>query len=445
MKAPQSLQLRLGLAVGVAVTALWAAGAVVTAQLARSELDEVFDSALAETAQRVLPLAVGEILGRESTTGAQTVPAVRGHEEHFTYVVRDAAGTVLLQSHFADPAAFPPYERPGFSQTADLRLFSDEALRGNLTISVAEPLAHRQQVARELQMGLLAPLAVIMPLSLAAIALILRLGFAPLRRFRLRLAERGATDLSAVDTHELPTEVQPLGQTMNALLARLDAAFQAERSFAANAAHELRTPLAGAIAQAQRLCVESSEPAVVARAREIEAGLKRLTRLSEGLMQLARAEGGKLRGEAPRDLRPVMRLIAEDTTRLAGAAPVVLVLPEAAVLSDLDPDLFAILVRNLIENALRHGSEGAPITAELCSDGTVTVENDCEPLAPETLARLGTRFERAPGAGRGSGLGLAIVQAIVARAGGDLAFTSPRPGAARGLAVRATLPLHATH
>ena len=115
MRAPQSLQLRLGLAVGLAVTVLWVGAAVVTVHFARSELDEVFDSALAETAQRVLPLAVSEILGREGAVGTQTVPAIRPHEEHYTYVVRDASGAVLLQSHRADPAAFPPYAGPGFA------------------------------------------------------------------------------------------------------------------------------------------------------------------------------------------------------------------------------------------------------------------------------------------------------------------------------------------
>lgn len=441
MRALRSLQLRLGLAVGALVTVLWGAGALVTAQLVRREMDEVFDSALEETAQRILPLAVGEVLGRETPGGAQTVPPVRAHEEHFTYVVRDGAGAVLLQSHSADPAAFPPYAGPGFRDTGTLRIFSDEALRGSLTISVAEPLAHRDSVARQVQMGLMAPLAVLIPLALGGIALVLQLGFAPLRRFRLRLARRGAADLSEIATDDLPAEVQPLAATLNALLARLDAAFQAERSFAANAAHELRTPLAGALAQVQRLRAEIADPAAGARAAEIEGTLKRLTRLSEGLLQLSRAEGSLLRTDTLRDLVPVLRLMAEDTARLAGAAPVQLDLPGGPLLSDLSPDIFGILVRNLIENALRHGTPGAPVRVRLEADGRLAVENDCAPLPPELLERLGTRFTRAPGAGKGSGLGLAIVRAIVTRAGGTLALASPIAGSARGFAVRVTLPL----
>ncbi|MGC5198895.1 sensor histidine kinase, partial [Aphanothece microscopica] len=109
-----------------------------------------------------------------------------------------------------------------------------------------------------------------------------------------------------------------MAATLNGVLTRLKAAFEAERSFAANAAHELRTPLAGAIAQAQRLQAETADPIAVARAADVEATLKRLTRLSERLMQLARAEGGRLRIDTPGDLRTIARLVADDAGRTAG-------------------------------------------------------------------------------------------------------------------------------
>ncbi|MCB6176622.1 two-component sensor histidine kinase [Rhodobacter sp. Har01] len=444
-KPPWSLQWRLGVAVGALVTVLWAAGAVLTADRLRHKMDQVFDASLQETAQRILPFAVSEILDRDDmVTGTQTVPAVRAHDEVLIYVVRDAKGQVLMLSHQADPADFPAYDGPGFHTTADLRLYNDEALRGSVTISVAEPLVHRKRMAFEVQMGLLAPLALVLPLSLLGIAGLMRLGFAPLRRFRARLAKRGAADLAPVATGDLPAEVQPLAQTLNALLDRLDAAFQAERSFAANAAHELRTPLAGAIAQVQRLRVETTEPAIAARATEIETVLKRLTRLSEGLMSLARAEGGKLRRDAAQDLRPVLRLVAQDAARLAGGAGgagVDLDLPEAPLLSDLDPDLFGILARNLIANALHHGSGQAPVRVALRGSGLLRVENDCAPVPPEVLSRLAGRFERAPGTVcDGAGLGLAIARAILDRAGGTLVLTSPLPGQTRGFAAEAAFP-----
>src|SRR5690606_12508810 len=153
-------------------------------------------------------------------------------------------------------------------------------LQGTIRISMAEPLAHRASVAREIQMGLGLPLLIVLPVALAAIILAVRFSLDPLRRFRARLESRGARDLSEVPADDLLTEIGPLAATLNSLLARLRDAFEAERSFAVNAAHELRTPLAGAIAQAQRLRLETNDPAIGARAAEIEATLKRLTPFS---------------------------------------------------------------------------------------------------------------------------------------------------------------------
>ncbi len=434
----RSLQSRLAIAVGLLVTVLWIAAASVTAWRQRLQMDAMFDASLQETAHRVLPLVVSDILSRgDLVTGTQRVPAVRPHDDSFSYIVRDDKGAILLISHGADPGLFPAWDGIGFRTTQALRLYNDAALQGTVRISVAEPMAHRKRMAFEVRMGLLAPIALVLPLTLAGIAGLIRYGFAPLRQFRLRLARRGAVDLTPVDATDLPAEVQPLAETLNALLTRLDDAFQAERSFAANAAHELRTPLAGAIAQAQRLRAETTDPAVIARASDIETVLKRLTRLSEGLMSLARAEGGRLRREAVQDLRPVVRIVTEDAMRLAGGAKVTLDLPETPVLSDLDPDLFGILVRNLVSNALRHGAAGAEVRLRL-EPGLLRVENDCDPVAPEDMARIGARFERAPGAGRGgAGLGLAIVQTILTRAGGELRLTSPLPGQSRGFAAEA--------
>ena len=250
MKWPASLQARLGLSLGLVLTVLWLLAASVTAVIVRGEMDEVFDSALRETAERILPLAVTDIVGREDQGVTQRLAPIREHDELFTYLVRDAEGLILLQSHAADPAVFPPYDGPGFRQTATHRLYSDAALQGTIRITVAEPLAHRASVAREIQMGLGLPLLIVLPLALAAIMMAVRFSLDPLRRFRAQLEARGARDLSEVTAHDLPTEIGPLAATLNSLLARLRAAFEAERSFAANAAHELRTPLAGAIAQA---------------------------------------------------------------------------------------------------------------------------------------------------------------------------------------------------
>lgn len=436
-----SLGARLGLSLGLLLTLLWIAAASVTAVILRGEINEVFDSALQETAQRLLPLAVMDIVDREDDGTPQRLGALREHDEYFTYVVRDPQGRILLQSHAADPAVFPPFDGTGFRQTAQYRIYNDEALKGTVLISIAEPLAHRASVLREIVMALGLPLLLVIPVALLTIALAVRASLAPLRRFRARLAARGSRDLSAVPAGDLPAEITPVAAALNDVLARLKAAFEAERSFASHAAHELRTPLAGAIAQAQRLRDETADPAAAARAAGIEATLKRLTRLSERLMQLARAEGGRLRLDTARDLRPAARIVAEDAARGTGAGRVALRLPEAPVLSDLDPDAFGILLRNLIDNALRHGAADGAVDVTLTSSGLLRVANDGSVVAPDVLARLTTRFERGGAGNEGSGLGLAIVAAIADRLGSALMLRSPAPGRDAGFEAALQLPV----
>jgi len=440
MRGPRSLQARLGLWLGVTLTLVWVVAASVTAVIARAEIEEVFDSALQETAQRILPLAVVDILGRDEEGISQRVATIRKHDEFFTYIVRDGQGRILLRSHAADVAVFPQWQGSGFAQSASHRFYSEDAVRGTIRITVAEPLDHRASVARELQIGLGLPLLIVLPVALLAIALAVRASLAPLRQFRARLAARGARDLSPVASDDLPSEIAPVAETMNSLLSRLSDAFEAERSFATNAAHELRTPLAGAIAQAQRLQAETVDAAAKARAAEIEATLKRLTRLSERLMQLARAEGGRLRLDHATDLRPIARMVVDDLLGTRAEDRLTLHLPDAPVLSDLDPDVFAILCRNLIDNALRHGAATGEVTVALGAEGTLNVTNDGPALRPAALARLTTRFERGNAAGEGSGLGLAIVAAIAARTGGHLTLRSPRQGQSDGFQAVISLP-----
>ncbi|MBC7155674.1 MAG: sensor histidine kinase N-terminal domain-containing protein [Rhodobacteraceae bacterium] len=437
---PASLQARLGLSLGLVLTLLWILAATVTAVIVRGEMDEVFDSALRETAERILPLAVTDIVGREEQGITQRLAPIRAHDEFFTYIVRDAAGRILLQSHAADPAMFPPYEGPGFRQTATHRFYSDAALQGTIRITVAEPLAHRTKVAREIRMGLGLPLLILLPLALAAIIFAVRFSLDPLRRFRTKLEARGARDLSQVPADDLPTEITPLATTLNSLLARLREAFEAERSFAANAAHELRTPLAGAIAQAQRLRSETEDRAAAQRATEIEETLKRLTRRTERLMQLARAEGGRLLSDTAHDARAALRITVEDMARSPQSPDLALDLPETPVLSTIDPDALGIVCRNLVENAVRHGAAHGEVGVCLTPGGDLIVSNAGPVVEPDRLARLTERFQRGAQKSDGSGLGLYIVAAIANRTGSRLTLASPRPGAADGFEARFQLP-----
>ncbi|WP_454747252.1 ATP-binding protein [Ciceribacter selenitireducens] len=451
MRLPRSLQARLALAVGLPITVLWLAAASVTAHRLGHEMEEVFDKGLQATAERILPLAIHDLRRErrddsghddEDDDRDEHIGRLRTEDEAITYVVRNREGRVLLRAAGAADSVFPPFDDRGFRLTATHRLYYDAALDGDLTIAVAEPLDHRQQTSRGMLIALILPLIVVIPLSLLAIVVAVRRGFRPVRTLRQDLAKRGAQDLSALPDSGLPTELEPIIGAVNQLLDRLRAAFEAERAFAASAAHELRTPVAGAIAQAQRLRTETDDVQARQRATDIETTLKRLMRMSEKLMQLARAEGSRLELDEPSDLRIVVRLVAQDFTRSgSGVGRIDVVLPDVPVLSTLDPDAFGILCRNLIENALRHGAPDRPITVTLDAGGSLSVCNEGAALPPEAVERLMQRFERGSATTEGSGLGLAIVKAIADRAGAAITVTSPLSETEGGVKVSVLLPL----
>ena len=441
MRAPRSLQGRISLGLGLGIALLWIVATAATARILRHELDEVFDSALEETAQRILPLAALDIIGRDQEGISQRVATLRPHEEYFTYVVRDAKGTVLLHSHEADDAVFPPFAGMGFADTPTHRIYFDAALQGTITIAVAEPLAHRRAIANQALLGLALPLGLLVPLSLLGVWWVVRRSMAPMRAFRKEIETRGGGDLAPVAAGGLPSEIEPIAEAVNRLLGRLRSTLEAERSFTANAAHELRTPVAAALAQTQRLLSETTEAAVRLRAQQIEAALQRLSRLSEKLMQLARAEGGRLQTAQAADIAPVLRMVVEELAQGAQRnGRIEVSIPASPVLSKIDRDAFAILARNLIENALKHGAREEPVRVTLSPDGVLTVANAGPPVPPDMLARLSRPFERGHTAADGTGLGLAIAKAIASGAGGDLTLTSPLKGQPGGFEARFSVP-----
>ena len=441
-----SLQRRLGLGLAVGVAGLWLAGAVAAGLVLRGEIDELFDSALQEVAQRILPLAYNEVLNSDPDPNGDSLgdrlPAVLPHAESVTYIVRDGSGRVLLRSHDADPAAFPAVPRPGFQDTGTMRMYTEAAVRGSLFVSAAEPLRHRREATLDAVAMLLWPLALVLQLSQLGVWALVRFSLRPVRALQDELEARGHGNLSPVGTAGLPAELAPVAGSVNRLIARLQRALAAERGFTASSAHELRTPVAAALAQTQRLVVELPEGPARHRARAVEAALGRLSRLSEKLLQLAKAEGGALLSESPQDLAQVLPLVLDDLRRdPATAARLRIALPAGGhFLSAMDVDAFAILARNLVENALKHGASAGPVSVVLADDGWLSVTNEGPAVPPETLARLRRPFERGATQATGSGLGLAISEAIAAGTGTRLDLLSPIPGQPSGFEARVRLP-----
>lgn len=442
-----SLQLRLCLSLTAALVVLWVLAIGVASNGLRHEIDEVFDSALQEVAQRVLPLAYLDLLnndpGAPDAAAPARVPSVGAHREYITYVVRNAAGRIVMQSHDADLSQFTGPVAAGFADGGKTRLYTESAVSDTIFVTTAERPGHRQAALRDAMRAMVWPLLLLLPFGVIGTWALVSLSLRPVMRFRNELQSRSGHHLVPVSTEALPSEVVPVAQAVNTLMARMRRALDAERSFTANSAHELRTPVAAALAQMQRLKAELADTASVARVAEVEAALKRLARLMEKLLQLAKAEGGGLLSDMPSDLAAGLRFVLDEFRR-AGVPNAGLALdlsPGLAVLSPLDLDAFAILVRNLIENAHKHGDPAQPITVALDQAGLMTVTNRGPVVPASELGRLLQRFERGQTGADGAGLGLAIAHSIADGAGGSLDLVSPAPGLADGFQARARLPV----
>lgn len=435
---PASLRRRLAVGITLCVTLLWLIATVISARHLSGEIDEVSDSALQEVVQRILPLAYMEVLNRDSADQtADVIAPVGPHREYITYVVRRADGQVLLHSHDAEPERFPLPPQPGFQGGSDNRFYTETAARGAIFVTAGERPGHRAAAIRHAVLTLLWPLMLLLPMVLFATLALVKRSFQPVTDLGKAIEARGGGNLSPVEDHALPLELRPVAGSVNALLERLRRAMEAERSFTANSAHELRTPIAGALAQTQRLIAEIDAEGPRQRARDIETALRRLARLSEKLLQLAKAEGGALLCATPQDLAPILDMVLRDFGEEQGRLNAEIA---PRFFSPMDPDAFGILARNLIENALRHGRAGAGIEVLLQDDGLFMVRNGGEILSEAQRASLFRRFARGDSGAAGTGLGLSIAAAIARGVHAPIEILSPAPGHADGVAVRVVLP-----
>lgn len=432
MKAAASLQKQLvyGLTLGIAL--FWLTATVVSGLVVQHRLDQAFDNAMQEAAQRILPLAVLDILNREEPGTPQRVAPLNTQQTGFAYLVRDSQGTILLQSFSADLSVFGDPSMLGFATTTTHRLYGASALGETLFLQIAEPLAYRRKAVLDATAALLLPLLFLIPASMFGIWLFVRFSLRSVRSYRHAIEVRGAGNLSPIHMEKLPTEIRPIAAAVNRLIDRLRRALETERRFTANSAHELRTPLAATLAQVQRLRHDAPDGPLQARAVQIETSLRELSRLSEKLMQLAKAEGGGVLSEVPQDLVVLLSHVAQDLQR-AASVPIELALPPpGSVLSLIDPDAFGILVRNLIENALKHGAPGCAIEVGLSENARLTVINAGAVVPISDLTQLTGHFVRAGSRAEGFGLGLAIVSTIAQGVGAELTFASPATGRTDG-------------
>jgi two-component system OmpR family sensor kinase len=447
MSRPSSLARRLSLTLLAAVTLTWLAAAAAGLWVIRRELAEALDGALQETAQRLLPLALDTLLALESDGPAdgERVQRVRRaarvaeHGERIVYQLRDAAGRLLLRSHEAPETPFAAPLARGFADADGLRIYTEPAISETLFLQVAEPRAHRRDALLWATFLLFAPLMLLAPLVWLSARAAARVSLRPVVELAGAIAGRDEHRLEPVARPDLPEELAPIAASVDRLLARLGAALASERAFARAGAHELRTPLAAALAQTQQLLYELEPGPWRERLERIEAALLRLRRLVEQVMALARAERPASRPERPVALEPVVRLVLDDLAR--AGLPVERVRIEGSLerlAGRIDPDAFALVLRNLLENALRHGDPRAPVLLLVEAPDRLAVRNAGPPLPADALGER-PAGDRRP-SGEGAGLGLLIARTAAERSAARLELVSPLPGSTGGVEARLALP-----
>jgi two-component system, OmpR family, sensor kinase len=344
-------------------------------------------------------------------------------------------------------AAYVKYE---IDEAFDQALL-DNILQLDAKSRLAESLVHRADAFWETMRWLFLPMLAFFPILAFIVQRIVMRELKPVHELTDQLAERGAQNLTALRADEgFPSELVTIVGSTNRLLERMDSALDVERSLAANAAHELRTPIATA-----RLRIENAMQHDLPEAATIElvaamAGLVQLTRRAEKLLQLSRAEGSQSLSSERMDLTHLASLVAQDfltdprvQRRLHLNFPEGGTVSAAAVYVMGDIDTLALALRNLIENALRHAPD-ADVTVQVgClsgGDAFVSVVDTGSGLSTDQVDKLAKRHVRNSSDQTGFGLGLSIVKTIVERQKGRLTFTSPPTGLAHGLEVRIEFP-----
>jgi two-component system, OmpR family, sensor kinase len=438
-----SIQRRLVLWMAAALALAMAVVLGATYFSAYAQLDLVFDEELKKIAHAV---QLRETSSREHT--------LRLARPGFNLSVRayDRSGKVIFATLLPTmPPEAPKLYVEGFdmlpTSEGDWRVYTHVSPQG--IVQVGQPASVRAALARSLSFRMSLPELLLSPLLVLLALWVLKRGLAPLKEVSRRVQDRDAARLEPLPTGDVPPELLPLIEEINALMARLAASMEEQRRFVADAAHELRSPIAALALQAQVAQRSQAPEAREAAYEELKRGIARATRLVEQLLRLAR-----LGADAPRevlrvvDLSHVARQVVGNFAARADDMGVDLgaEAPEPVLVRGAESEL-ASLVANLADNALRYAPRDSQVTVKVWRDNhtaALQVIDAGRGIPAHERSRVFERFQRVAGDPTpGIGLGLPIARAIVERHGGEISLDDAHAGRPLpGLAVLVTLPLH---
>ncbi|MBU6994494.1 sensor histidine kinase [Ferrovum myxofaciens] len=420
---------------------------------ARQELDSLFDAQMAESAHVLLGIAQRTLTERIEHGIEDESPVTHEYEQTMVYQVWNHQ-TLILRSATAPATLMGASTQPGYStitiNTHRWRLLVLWDSAHELMIQMAEPMRGRERLARQIVLNMLFPsVAIAIPLVPLMIWVMVNTGLRPLRQLRREVVQRSADRLEPLDLLSIPFEVKPLATALNDLFGRLRHSIESERRFTADAAHELRTPLAALRTQAQVALRSVMEEDRHHALHQVQQGIERSTHLIEQLLTLARIDPEE--AGTRHDLVLIYPLAAESLAFLAGQAELkkieLLLKGETALRILGQSGHLSILLRNLVDNAIRYSPPRSTVVLQLSQTASHEVQLDITDNGPgipaEEMQRVMERFYRLPGSGQqGSGLGLSIVQRIAEhhRARLSLAAASSQ-GGLRVTVIFPSLPL----
>jgi two-component system sensor histidine kinase QseC len=446
--SPYSLQRRLLMVVLGVVVVVWLTTTALTWFDARHELDELLDGHLAQAAAILVVQQAQE--GEEDNHGEGVdAPSLHHYAPKVAFQVFHEGRLAMRSSNAPDQpmagadrdfiAGFDTVEIGG----AAWRVFSAHGSENDVHVYVGEEVHSRANILWAVLRSTLLPMAVALPLLALALWWAIHRSLAPMRQLGLTLSRRQPSALEPLALDGAPAEIAPVVHALNDLFERIGSLLESERRFTADASHELRTPIAAIRAQAQVAMAEADDLARQNALNNTLEGCDRAIRLVDQLLTLSRLESSSTPHLATLDLGPLVRRVVADVAPKAVGKGQTLEL-------DTTPDcrmagsetLLAVLVRNLVDNAIRYSPRGARILiAVQHSEGQVSlrVEDSGPGLSDNDLKRLGERFFRVPGSDEnGSGLGWSIVKRIAAVL--NLKVQAQRSTQLGGLAVTVLAP-----
>ena len=436
-----SLKRRLLLTLLASITLAWLATAVFSYFDAVHELDELLDAHLAQAAA-LLVIQAGHEVEEIDTDHA---PQLHKHAKRTAFQIWEN-GNILRLHSASVPGTRLSARDEGFSDVLldgkGWRVFSAWDDERRYLVQVGERHEARDDIALSIVKNLLLPLLIALPLLALLVWLNVTRGLRPLARLGRQVAGRDPGNLGRLDTGEIPAEVLPLVENLNRLFERVEELIGNERRFTADASHELRTPLAGLKIQAQ-VARASADDAERARALDnVLAGCDRATHLVEQLLTLARLDPDQPGSKAEAcDLQALARSSVAELAPYAWSKKVEIELADGdAVLAAGHAGLIAILLRNLIDNAIRYSPAGGSVRVRASTEGgaaTLTVSDQGPGIPAEERDKVGQRFYRVLGTEEyGSGLGLSIVKRIAELHGARFRLGDGEQGKGLSVAVR---------